>query len=340
MSADDTDTDKAPKKSVSLTHKGKGVEIEQHREIDQKMKKKDKAAQAIKKEFKKQMDLTKNMGEEPEKPAVKVAKKTVKAEAKKKATEAPKTEAAKAETPKDEAIKEEKPKEKKEDKQTITPAKLLAKKSPVIQMPAESESKSSLPEESPADKPIESAEEKPAEEKAAKPEAHKPEHKKKSAVKESVPKDSEKPKAADRGVEEKATAAPTKEAPAKTQSVVQQGTMKQDAASYKELEEMSTFSQEEDKAIEAQFDGEELVKAIGGLAGKSISKDIKHANPRWVTDKSSKWGKGKLKSEADAAKDAKEEKKEEAEGDADKKDEKKDEEKKALAEEAKFVEEM
>jgi len=304
------------------------------------MKKKDKAAQAIKKEFKKQMDLTKNMGEEPEKPAVKVAKKTVKGEAKKKATEAPKNEAAKAETPKDEAIKEEKPKEKKEDKQTITPAKLLAKKSPVIQMPAESESKSSLPEESPADKPIESAEEKPAEEKAAKPEAHKPEHKKKSAVKESVPKDSEKPKAADRGVEEKATAAPTKEAPAKTQSVVQQGTMKQDAASYKELEEMSTFSQEEDKAIEAQFDGEELVKAIGGLAGKSISKDIKHANPRWVTDKSSKWGKGKLKSEADAAKDAKEEKKEEAEGDADKKDEKKDEEKKALAEEAKFVEEM
>ena len=293
------------------------------------MKKKDKAAQAIKKEFKKQMDLTKNMGEEPEKPAVKVAKKTVKAEAKKKATEAPKTEAPKAETPKDEAIKEEKPKEKKEDKQTITPAKLLAKKSPVIQMPAESDSKSSLPEESPADKPIESAEEKPA----------KPEHKKKAAVKESVPKDSEKPKAADRGAEEKATAAPTKEAPAKTQSVVQQGTMKQDAASYKELEEMSTFSQEEDKAIEAQFDGEELVKAIGGLAGKSISKDIKHANPRWVTDKSSKWGKGKLKSEADAAKDAKE-KKEEAEGDADKKDEKKEEDKKALAEEAKFVEEM
>ena len=180
-------------------------------------------------------------------------------------------------------------------------------------MPAETESK---PIESPADKPIESAEEKPAESAPAKPE-----HKKKSAVKESVPKDEEKPKAADRGAEEKATAAPTKEAPAKTQSVVQQGTMKQDAASYKELEEMSTFSQEEDKAIEAQFDGEELVKAIGGLAGKSISKDIKHANPRWVTDKSSKWGKGKLKSEADAAKDAKEEKK-------------------ALAEEAKFVEEM
>ena len=71
------------------------------------MKKKDKAAQAIKKEFKKQMDLTKNMGEEPEKPAVKVAKKTVKAEAKKKATEAPKTEAPKAEEKPEEIKKTE-----------------------------------------------------------------------------------------------------------------------------------------------------------------------------------------------------------------------------------------
>lgn len=88
---------------------------------------------------------------------------------------------------------------------------------------------------------------------------------------------------------------------------------------------MSTFSQEEDKAIEAQFDGEELVKAIGGLAGKSIQKDIKHANPRWVTDKSSKWGKAKIKAKGD--------KKEEKEEDA-------KEEKKALAEEAKFVKEM
>jgi hypothetical protein len=116
-----------------------------------------------------------------------------------------------------------------------------------------------------------------------------------------------------------------------------------DAASYKELEEMSTFSQEEDKAIEAQFDGEELVKAIGGLAGKSISKDIKHANPRWVTDKSSKWGKSKFKTEAEAEKDAKKET-EAAEADTkkadDKKEEVKEEEKKALVQEAKFVEEM
>ena len=108
---------------------------------------------------------------------------------------------------------------------------------------------------------------------------------------------------------------------------------------------MSTFSQEEDKAIEAQFDGEELVKAIGGLAGKSISKDIKHANPRWVTDKSSKWGKAKFKTEAEAAADAKKEAEAEAaEADAKKEkeggEEKKEEEKKALAEEAKFVEEM
>lgn len=104
---------------------------------------------------------------------------------------------------------------------------------------------------------------------------------------------------------------------------------------------MSTFSQEEDKAIEAQFDGEELVKAIGGLAGKSIQKDIKHANPRWVTDKSSKWGKAKIKAAGDKEEekedDAKEEKKED---DEDKKEEKKEEEKKALAEEAKFVREM
>ena len=109
---------------------------------------------------------------------------------------------------------------------------------------------------------------------------------------------------------------------------------------------MSTFSQEEDKAIEAQFDGEELVKAIGGLAGKSISKDIKHANPRWVTDKSSKWGKAQFKTEAEAAEISKKEA-EAAEAEAKKaeekveeKKEKKEEEKKALAQEAKFVEEM
>lgn len=65
---------------------------------------------------------------------------------------------------------------------------------------------------------------------------------------------------------------------------------------------MSTFGAEEDKAIEAMFDGEELVKQIGGLAGKSISKDIKHANPRWVTDKKSKWGKAKYVTEDEAKK--------------------------------------
>lgn len=61
---------------------------------------------------------------------------------------------------------------------------------------------------------------------------------------------------------------------------------------------MSTFGEEEDKAIAAQFDGEELVKDIGGLAGKgSITKDIKHANPKWVLDKSSKWGKSTYQTE-------------------------------------------
>lgn len=107
---------------------------------------------------------------------------------------------------------------------------------------------------------------------------------------------------------------------------------------------MSTFSQEEDKAIEAQFDGEALVKDIGGLAGKSITKDIKHANPRWVTDKSSKWGKAKFKSEKEAADAAKaDEKADEKKDDADAKaaeDKKAADDKKALAEEAKFIEEM
>jgi hypothetical protein len=106
---------------------------------------------------------------------------------------------------------------------------------------------------------------------------------------------------------------------------------------------MSTFSQEEDKAIEAQFDGEELVKSIGGLAGKSISNEIKHANPRWVTDKSSKWGKAKFKTEAEAVEDAKKEA-EVPEAEAKKADEKKEvvkeEEKKAMVQEAKFVDEM
>lgn len=102
---------------------------------------------------------------------------------------------------------------------------------------------------------------------------------------------------------------------------------------------MSTFSQEEDKAIEAMFDGEELVKQIGGLAGKSISKDIKHANPRWVTDKSSKWGKAKYVTEADAKAAAeKDEKKDEEKKDEEKKDEKKDEEKKDEEKKALFEE--
>jgi len=91
---------------------------------------------------------------------------------------------------------------------------------------------------------------------------------------------------------------------------------------------MSTFGQEEDKAIEAMFDGEELVKQIGGLAGKSISKDIKHANPRWVTDKKSKWGKAKYVTEDEAKKAS----------DAEEEAKKKEEEKKAeLAQEKEWV---
>jgi hypothetical protein len=137
-------------------------------------------------------------------------------------------------------------------------------------------------EEKPADKPIEEkpVEVKPMEEKPAdKPiEAPKPvekkkpvvklAHKKKTAAKEDKPvekaekaeakesmppKEEEKPATSDRGVEEKETTIPEvkveakKEHPkpqsvAQQKSTVDQGTGKQDAASYKELEEMSTFS--------------------------------------------------------------------------------------------------
>ena len=62
------------------------------------MTKKDLASQQMKKEFKKQMDLTKNIGqEEPAKPAKVQVKKAVKPEAKK---ETPKEEAPKQQAPK------------------------------------------------------------------------------------------------------------------------------------------------------------------------------------------------------------------------------------------------
>jgi hypothetical protein len=59
MSADDTDLDTASK-GISLTHKNKLVKVSP--KADNKMVKKDKASESIKKEFKHQMDLTKNIG--------------------------------------------------------------------------------------------------------------------------------------------------------------------------------------------------------------------------------------------------------------------------------------
>lgn len=95
---------------------------------------------------------------------------------------------------------------------------------------------------------------------------------------------------------------------------------KLDKSEFKELNEMATFGAEEDKAIAAQFDGEDLVKSLGALSGAGISKDIKHAVPEWV---SGKWGKkfGKRMKPKDG--EAKEEKKED--GDEEKKEEKKEE---------------
>merc|ERR1711908_191649 len=89
---------------------------------------------------------------------------------------------------------------------------------------------------------------------------------------------------------------------------------KLDKSECKELNEMATFGAEEDKAIAAQFDGEDLVKSLGALSGAGISKDIKHAVPEWV---SGKWGKkfgkkGKGEEKKEEKKDdEKEEKKEE-----------------------------
>jgi hypothetical protein len=100
MSADDTDTDKdQANKKNSLVHKGKGVEMHEVREFDKKMQKKDKASDAMKKEFKKQMDLTKNIDQEEE---PKAPKASIKVEAKKEAKKAPKQETPK----KEEAAKE------------------------------------------------------------------------------------------------------------------------------------------------------------------------------------------------------------------------------------------
>jgi hypothetical protein len=96
---------------------------------------------------------------------------------------------------------------------------------------------------------------------------------------------------------------------------------KLDKAEFKELSEMATFGAEEDKAIAAQFDGEELVKSLGALSGAGISKDIKHAVPEWV---SGKWGKkfDKRMKKMAGGEEKKEEKKD------DDGDEKKEEEKK------------
>ena len=78
MSADDTDTDKVSK-GISLSHKNKVNKVSP--KADNKMAKKDKASESIKKEFKHQMDLTKNIGQEEEpkaKPAPVTSKQAVK----------------------------------------------------------------------------------------------------------------------------------------------------------------------------------------------------------------------------------------------------------------------
>ena len=97
---------------------------------------------------------------------------------------------------------------------------------------------------------------------------------------------------------------------------------KLDKAEFKELAEMATFGAEEDKAIAAQFDGEELVKSLGALSGAGISQDIKPAVAEWVRGK---WGKKFGKKMKGKGGDAEEEKKDEKDEDKEeKKEEKKD----------------
>jgi hypothetical protein len=74
MSADETDLDTVSK-GISLTHKNKGIEVSSN--ADNKMAKKDKASESIKKEFTHQMDFTNTIGEE-EQPKAVVAKHSIK----------------------------------------------------------------------------------------------------------------------------------------------------------------------------------------------------------------------------------------------------------------------
>jgi len=54
---------------------------------------------------------------------------------------------------------------------------------------------------------------------------------------------------------------------------------------FKEMKEMNSFGSEEDKALATQLDGEALVKSIGTVLGRDVSKEVKNATPGWVTGK-------------------------------------------------------
>lgn len=54
---------------------------------------------------------------------------------------------------------------------------------------------------------------------------------------------------------------------------------------FAEMKEMNTFGTEEDKALSGQLDGEALVKSIGTVLGRDVSKEVKNATPGWVTGK-------------------------------------------------------
>ena len=84
----------------------------------------------------------------------------------------------------------------------------------------------------------------------------------------------------------------TKEAPAnatKAEASAGAGTVAKAKASdddmFAEMKEMNSFGTEEDKALAGQLDGEALVKSIGTVLGRDVSKEVKNATPGWVTGK-------------------------------------------------------
>lgn len=117
--------------------------------------------------------------------------------------------------------------------------------------------------------------------------AHKPD--------DAAPKEDAKAAAPAKEEEKKDAAAPKEdkakapESSTKAEAAAGAGTVAKAKASdddmFAEMKEMNTFGTEEDKALSGQLDGEALVKSIGTVLGRDVSKEVKNATPGWVTGK-------------------------------------------------------